>query len=91
MNKDPQKLKQLPIHLTDEDAERFADEADLSEYDLSVGVPFDQFVEMKRKDSSIHLRLPQSQLVAVKAAAKKQGVPYTRLIRHFIDQGMRML
>lgn len=91
MNDEKQKLKKLPLHLTDEDAERFVDEADLSEYDLSGGVPFDKFFEMKKKDSSIHLRLPQSQLVALKEAAKKQGVPYTRLIRHFIDQGIRML
>lgn len=30
-------LKKLPTLLTDEDAERFVDEADLSEYDLSGG------------------------------------------------------
>lgn len=30
-------LKKLPPLLTDEDAERFVDEADLSEYDLSGG------------------------------------------------------
>jgi hypothetical protein len=30
-------LKKLPVLLTDEDAERFVDEADLSEYDLSGG------------------------------------------------------
>ena len=82
-------LKPLPVHLTDEEAQVFADQADLSEYDLSGGVPLDQFVEMRKKDSSIHLRLPTSQLTAIKEAAKQRGVPYTRLIRHFIDRGLQ--
>lgn len=32
---DGKKLKQFPLHQSDEDAERFVDEADLSEYDFS--------------------------------------------------------
>ena len=82
-------LKKFPAHKTDEEAERFVDEADLSEYDFSGFKPA-QF-EFKRKSARLELRLPDEQLAALKQAAKKQGIPYTRLVRQFIDQGMQGL
>jgi hypothetical protein len=36
-------LKQFPIFKTDEDAERFVDEADLSEYDFRGMIPLSEF------------------------------------------------
>lgn len=39
----------------------------------------------------MEVRLPRDQLDALKAAAKQQGIPHTRLVRQFIDQGMRSL
>ena len=42
------KLKQFPVFKTDEEAERFVDEADLSEYDLSGGMPLSEFMARRR-------------------------------------------
>ena len=41
------KLKKFPILKTDEEAERFVDEADLSEYDFSDMVPLAEFEERR--------------------------------------------
>ncbi len=81
-----QALKQLPPLLTDEEAERFTDEAGLSEYDLSGFEPV-RF-ELQRKTARLELRLPQEQLEAVKQAAEARGIPYTRLVRQFIEEGL---
>ena len=87
--KDKKKLKKLPALLTDEEAEKFTDEADLSEYDLAGFKPVK--FEFLKKSARLELRLPEDQLTALKKAAKQQGVPYTRLVRQFIDQGMQSL
>ncbi len=47
--------------------------------------------EYLNKDARMEVRLPRDQLDALKEAARQQGVPYTRLVRQFIDQGMRSL
>jgi len=77
--KNEKKLKQFPIHKTDEEAERFVDEVDLSEYDFSSFKPV-RF-EFLKKSARLELRLPEDQLKALKQAAKQQGIPYTRLVR----------
>jgi predicted DNA binding CopG/RHH family protein len=82
--KDKKDLKPLPVLKTDEEAERFVDEADLSEYDLSGFQPV-RF-EFQRKAASIHLRLPQQLLEAVKKRAAEAGIPYQRLIRQAIEK-----
>jgi predicted DNA binding CopG/RHH family protein len=82
-------LKDLPPLLSDEEAEQFTSEADLSEYDLSGFKPV-QF-EFLKKSARMELRLPQDQLDALKQAARQKGIPYTRLVRQFIDEGMRSL
>ena len=82
-------LKKFPVHLTDEDAERFTNESDLSEYDFTDFKPV--HFEFLKKDARLELRMPQDQLNALKAAAKKQGIPHTRLVRQFIEKGMQGL
>jgi len=82
--KDKKDLKPLPVLKTDEEAERFVDEADLSEYDLSGFQPV--HFEFQRKAASIHLRLPQQLLEAVKKRAAETGIPYQRLIRPAIEK-----
>jgi predicted DNA binding CopG/RHH family protein len=84
MSKKP--LKTLPPLLTDEEAERFTDEADLSEYDLSGFKPV-RF-EFQKKEGRLNMRLPQEQLRALKAVAEREGIPYTRLARQFIEEGI---
>lgn len=86
MKKDKNR-KPLPHHLTDAEAEAFTDDADLSDYDLSGFKPV-QF-EFEKKDARVQLRLPEEQLAALKQAAARRGIPYTRLVRQFIDQGLQ--
>ncbi len=87
MKKEP--LKKFPKHKTDKAAGKFVEETDLSEYDFSEFKPV-QF-EILKKSARLELRLSQEQLASVKVAAKKLGMPYTRLVRQFIDQGMQAL
>jgi len=53
--KDKKKLKKLPVLLTDADAEKFTEEADLSEYDLSGFRPVK--FEFLKKSARMELRL----------------------------------
>ena len=77
-------LKPLPQLKSDEAAERFVDEADLAEYDLSEFKP--AHFEFEKKDSTVNLRVPSALLAAVKAQATKRGIPYQRLIREGMEK-----
>ena len=79
--------KKLPVLTTDAEAEAFVDTADLSEYDLSEMVSM-RF-ELKRKDKSVNLRLPEQLLEAVRKRAELAGIPYQRFIRMAIEQALQ--
>ncbi len=79
--------KKIPSFETDEEAEAFVAEADLSEYDLS-GATLVRF-ELKRKDKSINLRLPEDLLNAVRDRAAKEGIPYQRFIRMALERAVQ--
>ena len=81
------KLKKLPAFASDREAEEFVETADLSQYDLSGG-EFVRF-ELKPKDKSINLRLPGTLLEAVRARAKRAGLPYQRFIRMALEEALR--
>ncbi len=87
--KSPKKLKTLPHLATDKAAEEFVESADLSEFDLSGFKPMN--FEFENKSASISMRLPESQLAAVKKEAKKRGIPYQRFMREMIQRGMQSL
>jgi predicted DNA binding CopG/RHH family protein len=91
MSKTPIRGKPFPRFKSDEEAEKFVATADLSEYDFSGFRPIGEFFEYLNKEARVNMRLPQRQLDAVKAAAKKRGMPYQRLIREAIDQHLRRL
>ena len=61
--------KPLPVLRTDEEAERFVAEADLTDYDLSE-MRLVRF-EFQPKGERVNMRLPKALLDAVKAAAAK--------------------
>ena len=82
-------LKPLPKHTTDESAELFTDTADLTQYDLS-GFETTTF-EFKPKSARLEVRVAVDQLAALKDVARNQGVPHTRLVRQFIEQGIKSL
>jgi predicted DNA binding CopG/RHH family protein len=79
--------KKLPVLTTDAEAEAFVDTADLSEYDLSEMVPM-RF-ELKRKDKSVNLRLPEQLLEAVRKRAESAGMPYQRFIRMALERALQ--
>jgi predicted DNA binding CopG/RHH family protein len=78
--------KKWPELKTDEEAERFVAEADLTEYDFSEMKPF-RF-EFEKKEARVNMRLPASLLDAVKSKAQKRGIPYQRLIREAIEEAV---
>jgi predicted DNA binding CopG/RHH family protein len=76
--------RKIPTFHSDEEAEDFVATADLTEYDLS-GFRKVQF-EIKPKDKAISLRLPEDLLTAIQNKARREGVPYQRLIRRAIER-----
>ena len=78
--------KAWPVLKTDEEAERFVTEADLTEYDFAQMMPV-QF-ELRRKDKVVSLRLSDALLEAVKRKAARQGIPYQRFMRQAIEQAV---
>src|SRR4051812_2528232 len=78
--------KDWPALRSDEEAARFVAEADLTEYDFSTMVPVS--FELRRKDRSVSLRLPEALLDVVKRAAARQGIPYQRFIRQAIERAV---
>jgi predicted DNA binding CopG/RHH family protein len=79
--------KPLPKLQTDDEAERFVAEADLTEYDLSGLRPV-QF-EFQPKSERLNLRVPKGLLDAVKAAAASAGIPYQRYIRQTLEAAVQ--
>ena len=83
---DKNTLKPLPELNSDAEAERFVDEADLTEYDLSGFSP--ARFEFEKKSARINMRLPESLLEAVKRRAQARGIPYQRLIREAVEKAI---
>lgn len=80
-------MKKIPIFKTDEEAERFLETADLSEYDLSQFKP--AHFEWAPKTERITMRLPRDLLATIKASAAEKHIPYQRYIRQLIEQSLR--
>jgi len=69
----------IPQFDTDEAAQRFVAEADLTCFDPSGGTVVQY--EFQPKNADVHLRMPKPLLDAVKAEAGRAGMPYQRFIR----------
>jgi predicted DNA binding CopG/RHH family protein len=78
--------KKIPAFKSARAAAAFVDKADLSQYDLS-GAQTVRF-EMKRKDKSINLRLPEELYDAVRQRATHAGLPYQRFIRLALENAI---
>ncbi len=75
----------LPRFETDEEAEKFINEADLSQYDLSgKAVRF----EFEEKTKQINMRMSENLIDAIKKAAKSRGMPYQRFIREAVEKAL---
>jgi predicted DNA binding CopG/RHH family protein len=77
-------LKPFPSFETDEEAERFVETSDLTEYDLSGFRPAS--FEFAKKETQVNLRVPRPLLDAVKSKAKAHGIPFTRYIRMLMER-----
>jgi predicted DNA binding CopG/RHH family protein len=71
---DKEKLPVPPPLKTDEAAERFVDQADLTRFDLSRFRSMN--FEFEKKTARVNMRLPEPLLRAVKAKAQTRGIPY---------------
>jgi len=80
--------KKFPVLKSDEDAERFVETADLSEYDFS-GFKRVHF-ELQPKTERVNMRLPKSLLDAARAKAAEEGIPYQRLIRRALERELAL-
>jgi len=78
--------KKIPRFVSDEEAERFVEIADLSEYDLSGFMP--AHFEFAPKDARVNFRVPAPLLDAVKAQAAARGIPYQRFIREALERAI---
>lgn len=78
--------KKIPRLTTDEQAIRFVENADLSEYDLSEFRPVT--FEFESKDAQLNMRVPEPLLDAVKQRARAEGIPYTRFIPQLMEQAI---
>lgn len=78
--------KPWPVLESDEEAERFVAEADLTQYDFAAMVPADH--EYRPKTATVSMRVPQSLLDAVKAEAARVGMPYQRFIRQAMERAL---
>ncbi|WP_339782137.1 CopG family antitoxin [uncultured Thalassospira sp.] len=86
MNTSKQQWPSLP---TDEAAERFVEEADLSRFDW--GAVEAVSYEFEDKSARVTMRLPESQLERIKAEASKRGIKYQRFMRELMERGMQTL
>jgi len=78
--------KKIPAFKSDEDAERFIETADLSDYDLSGLKPM-RF-EFEKKSAQLNVRVPKALLDAVKRRSARRGIPYTRFIREAVEAAL---
>ena len=78
-------MKRVPKMTTDAEAETFLDQ-DLSDLDFKQFRPL--HFEFQAKRAQINMRLPETLLRAVKAKARKRGIPYQRFIRHVLEQAV---
>ncbi|KGF70802.1 hypothetical protein LL06_03365 [Hoeflea sp. BAL378] len=81
--------KPWPTLTSDEMAEKFVEDADLSDFDWSAAEPVRH--EFADKSARVNMRMPESQLEAIKAEAAKRGVKYQRFMRELLDRGMGTL
>ena len=78
--------KPLPQLTSDEAAERFVTDADLTQFDLSAFKPHS--FEFAPKSKQVNMRFPEALLDAVKARAAAQGMTYQRFIRQVLESAL---
>ena len=80
------KKRKVPDFKTDEEAAAFL-EQDLSDLDFSQFKPARLF-EFQPKQKTVNLRISEALLEAVRANAKRAGMPYQRYIRQALEKAV---
>jgi predicted DNA binding CopG/RHH family protein len=78
--------RKVPRFKSDEEAEAFI-EQDLSDLDFSQFKPARLF-EFQPKEKTVNLRISEALLEAVRADAKRAGMPYQRYIRQTLEKAV---
>lgn len=78
--------KTIPTFKSDEEAAAFVDAADLSQFDLKGQLVR---LELKAKDKTISLRLPDQLLQEVKSRAAEAGMPAQRFMRLALEKAVK--
>ena len=81
--------KPWPTLPTDDAAAKFVNEADLSEFDWSQTIPVT--MEFRKKNGQLNVRMPEDELMKVRAAADREGMPLSRFVRLMISRGMQSI
>jgi predicted DNA binding CopG/RHH family protein len=79
--------KRLPVFKSDKEAGDFLNQ-DLSEYISAENFAPFQF-EFRPKQKSVNLRISEELLNAVRAVARRRGIPYQRYIRQTLEAALR--
>ena len=79
--------KPLPKLTSDDAAERFVTDADLTQFDPSAFWP--RSFEFAPKSKQVKMRIPEALLDAVKARAAAHGMTYQRFIRQVLEGALR--
>ena len=80
--------KSVPKFKSDEEAEKFLDQ-DLTDY-IDLKKFKEVSFEFKPKTKKVNIRFPEELLDAVRAEAKRQGIPYQKFIRKAIEQSLAL-
>ena len=78
--------KKLPALKSDKEAENFLAQ-DLSDYISAENLAPYPF-EYRPKQKSVNLRISEELLSAVRAAARRHGIPYQRYIRQTLETAL---
>ncbi|MCB1456417.1 MAG: hypothetical protein KDJ51_09455 [Nitratireductor sp.] len=81
--------KPWPTLASDDAAEEFVAQSDLSRFDWSMAEPVRH--EFEDKSARVTMRMPESQLESIKQEAARRGVKYQRFMRELMDRGMKTL
>jgi predicted DNA binding CopG/RHH family protein len=79
--------KPMPRFTSDQAAEAFIETESLADYDLSGFKRMS--LEALIKEVQLNVRLPQPLYQAVKDAASRQGVPYSRFVRNALEAAVQ--
>ncbi len=81
----------LPKFKNEDEERDFWDKVDITEYFEPSDFKQVEFPNLKRSNRLISIRLPDSLIGDAKAKAKKLDVPYQRLLREIVRQGLNAI